>query len=319
MLSSTADPYKDQPAFHSNALRSSSSLLPSWSQSSTSYLQRPIHLTSLLSPANSPQRRLPYNPPFIHCGLKPKTNPDGGRLLVRQFVVSTEAGRSVATHSFPSISTSLATIGRLSSQVASAHSVRSSRPGGSPTSADSYLSTHSTSSYHSSPPCFNTSTRTTYTSSSSLVSSLNSSQFPIYPQPRPTRSSTGHLIKACAASPSTGNRLYTSSSTTTTPIPNDMTSTKSFYDLKAELPGTKGVYDFAQLKGKVVLIVNVASQWRVSILCFHMTTVLNERMATAVSRPNILACRSCTKSTRRRTLSCLASHATRQVLRYNYN
>ncbi|EIN09702.1 glutathione peroxidase [Punctularia strigosozonata HHB-11173 SS5] len=32
-----------------------------------------------------------------------------------------------------------------------------------------------------------------------------------------------------------------------------------FYDLKAELPGGK-VYDFADLKGKVVLIVNVASQ-----------------------------------------------------------
>jgi glutathione peroxidase-family protein len=41
-------------------------------------------------------------------------------------------------------------------------------------------------------------------------------------------------------------------STTTTPI--------SFYDLKADLPGGK-VYDFSQLKGKVVLIVNVASAW----------------------------------------------------------
>ncbi|KAL4072704.1 thioredoxin-like protein [Scleroderma yunnanense] len=35
---------------------------------------------------------------------------------------------------------------------------------------------------------------------------------------------------------------------------------QSFYDLKADLPGGK-VYDFDQLKGKVVLIVNVASQW----------------------------------------------------------
>jgi glutathione peroxidase len=33
-----------------------------------------------------------------------------------------------------------------------------------------------------------------------------------------------------------------------------------FYDLKAKLPGDK-VYDFEQLKGKVVLIVNVASKW----------------------------------------------------------
>jgi glutathione peroxidase len=36
-------------------------------------------------------------------------------------------------------------------------------------------------------------------------------------------------------------------------------STPSFYDLKADLPGGK-TYDFDELKGKVVLIVNVASQ-----------------------------------------------------------
>lgn len=34
----------------------------------------------------------------------------------------------------------------------------------------------------------------------------------------------------------------------------------NFYSLKAERPGGK-VYDFADLKGKTVLIVNVASQW----------------------------------------------------------
>lgn len=34
---------------------------------------------------------------------------------------------------------------------------------------------------------------------------------------------------------------------------------QSFYDLKAELPSSD-IYDFNQLKGKVVLIVNVASQ-----------------------------------------------------------
>ncbi|PCH42206.1 glutathione peroxidase [Wolfiporia cocos MD-104 SS10] len=33
----------------------------------------------------------------------------------------------------------------------------------------------------------------------------------------------------------------------------------SFYELKAELPGSK-TYDFEQLKGKVVLVVNVASK-----------------------------------------------------------
>jgi glutathione peroxidase len=34
----------------------------------------------------------------------------------------------------------------------------------------------------------------------------------------------------------------------------------AFYDLKAELPGNKA-FAFEELKGKVVLIVNVASQW----------------------------------------------------------
>ena len=33
-----------------------------------------------------------------------------------------------------------------------------------------------------------------------------------------------------------------------------------FYNLKAKLPGDKD-YDFEQLKGKVVLVVNVASKW----------------------------------------------------------
>lgn len=37
-------------------------------------------------------------------------------------------------------------------------------------------------------------------------------------------------------------------------------TTSAFYDLKAELPDDK-TYDFDQLKGKVVLIINVASQW----------------------------------------------------------
>lgn len=33
-----------------------------------------------------------------------------------------------------------------------------------------------------------------------------------------------------------------------------------FYNLKAKLPSDKE-YDFAQLKGKIVLVVNVASKW----------------------------------------------------------
>jgi hypothetical protein len=41
-----------------------------------------------------------------------------------------------------------------------------------------------------------------------------------------------------------------------------MASDSPFYNLKALLPGRK-VYDFDQLQGKVVLIVNTASEWQV--------------------------------------------------------
>ena len=47
-------------------------------------------------------------------------------------------------------------------------------------------------------------------------------------------------------------------------IPADVKA-KSFYDLKASLPGKDKVYDFAELKGKPVLIVNTASKWYVCI------------------------------------------------------
>ncbi|KGB78115.2 glutathione peroxidase [Cryptococcus deuterogattii R265] len=42
-------------------------------------------------------------------------------------------------------------------------------------------------------------------------------------------------------------------------IPADVAN-KSFYDLKAKLPGNKGDLDFSTLKGKAVLIVNTASK-----------------------------------------------------------
>ncbi|WWD04081.1 hypothetical protein V865_002146 [Kwoniella europaea PYCC6329] len=42
-------------------------------------------------------------------------------------------------------------------------------------------------------------------------------------------------------------------------IPSEIAK-KSFYELKATLPGSKGELDFATLKGKVVLIVNTASK-----------------------------------------------------------
>ena len=41
---------------------------------------------------------------------------------------------------------------------------------------------------------------------------------------------------------------------------NSSRAMSEFYNLKAKLPGDKE-YDFEQLKGKVVLVVNVASKW----------------------------------------------------------
>ena len=43
-------------------------------------------------------------------------------------------------------------------------------------------------------------------------------------------------------------------------LSNTAAAMSSFYSLKATLPGNK-TYDFEQLKGKVVLIVNTASKW----------------------------------------------------------
>ena len=52
-------------------------------------------------------------------------------------------------------------------------------------------------------------------------------------------------------------------------------SDSGFYSLKTELPGGKE-YSFSELKGKVVLIVNVASKWYVyhqhAIGFFELTT-----------------------------------------------
>lgn len=53
----------------------------------------------------------------------------------------------------------------------------------------------------------------------------------------------------------------------------------TFYDLKAELPNGQA-YDFEQLKGKVVLIVNVASKWYVCnhCRCYEHLFTSNQRL-----------------------------------------
>lgn len=63
-----------------------------------------------------------------------------------------------------------------------------------------------------------------------------------------------------------------------------MASDSPFYNLKAELPGRK-VYDFAQLEGKVVLIVNTASEWQVdpSDVSYRMFNRLDYPVVTRLS------------------------------------
>ena len=104
-----------------------------------------------------------------------------------------------------------------------------------------------------------------------------------------------------------------------------MTKGVDFYSLKAEQPGGK-VFDFEQLRDKVVLIVNVASKWCVSYLVSSSSVCLlhgwrdefgcswiDGLMGLVDSRRNIRASKRCTRNTRIRDLSSSGSRATRFV------
>jgi len=102
-------------------------------------------------------------------------------------------------------------------------------------------------------------------------------------------------------------------------------SENTFYDLKAELPSGQ-TYDFEQLKGKVVLVVNVASKWYVnncrrsmSIHLFGLSSgftpqykgeymVLEDDIQLTQGTQVF---RLCTTNTRNRALSFSVSHATK--------
>jgi hypothetical protein len=64
----------------------------------------------------------------------------------------------------------------------------------------------------------------------------------------------GHQIEAVSIYPNLPSRNYSAF------------TMSAFYNLKAPQPGNK-TFDFEELRGKVVLIVNVASQW-----CVHCFT-----------------------------------------------
>ena len=73
-----------------------------------------------------------------------------------------------------------------------------------------------------------------------------------------------HVLRVPAVRPPPSRSLFTTTNTTATTrpakAPYSTSAMSSFYELKAELPNGQQ-YDFEQLKGKVVLIVNTASKW----------------------------------------------------------
>jgi hypothetical protein len=92
---------------------------------------------------------------------------------------------------------------------------------------------------------------------------IASTVVPLHPRPSPSpgpsaRFFTGTTSLAAA---------FAAKVAASTPDPDESSASHmsetpaSFYDLKAALPGDDKYYNFEQLKGKVVLIVNVASKW----------------------------------------------------------
>jgi hypothetical protein len=54
-----------------------------------------------------------------------------------------------------------------------------------------------------------------------------------------------------------------------------------FYSLKAEQPGGK-IFDFAELKGKTVLIVNTASAWYVVLRTLSLVSSITTAIAASL-------------------------------------
>lgn len=71
----------------------------------------------------------------------------------------------------------------------------------------------------------------------------------------PFRSGLTRRLRPSLSTTSITSRLFSSTA-----------AMSGFYSLKAELPNGD-VFDFADLKGKTVLIVNIASKWYVALFC----------------------------------------------------
>ena len=104
---------------------------------------------------------------------------------------------------------------------------------------------------------------------------------------------------------------------------NKMTAGVDFYSLNAPLPGKDKVYDFDQLKGKVVLIVNVASKWFVLQLYTQLDGIFSHRffslhpifaLSTVASLPSTRDSKHCTRNSKTAASSSSDSLATRYVL-----
>lgn len=103
---------------------------------------------------------------------------------------------------------------------------------------------------------------------------------------------------------------------TTRPITTTRVNMSGFYSLKADLPGGK-TYDFADLKGKTVLVVNVASQWYGGSH-FQICVILISTPPVD-SPPNTQVFKVCMTSTKTRDLLSLDSLATRRVHSYAFS
>lgn len=96
------------------------------------------------------------------------------------------------------------------------------------------------------------------------------------PVPRPRR----HCAQRARSLSTTLAKLASTSSPEMSESNDNPTGTtpQSFYNLKAALPGEDKYLNFEELRGKVVLVVNVASQWSVSLI------IQNQCVLTCVQR-----------------------------------
>ena len=146
-----------------------------------------------------------------------------------------------------------------------------------------------------------------------ILPSLSSATHKLCRQSSPTLSLFVSSSREYSSTPSSNQREQQS---------NKMTAGVDFYSLNAPLPGKDKVYDFDQLKGKVVLIVNVASKWFVPQLYTHLDGIFSHSffslhpfyLSTVDSLPSTRVSKRCIRNSKTAASSSSDSLATRYVL-----